>query len=261
LPTLRSAEPLRMEALAGLDAEVTMEAARVEAGGVVLEEAAGTLRLAEARASLDSIRAKLAGGTLEAALGIDLPSGAPPRLSLELKLEEATLASPLLGLPYDIAAGRGKVAAALTATGHAPAALLGSLSGSFAAVLRDGVMTGTDIGAAAAATGLAELPEAQATARRALASGATAFERLEIGGSLEDGQLRLTTGQVTTETGATATLSGSADLGRGRLDLRLGVRPSAAEAPDLGLRVTGPAAAPNALPETADWARWRAERG
>jgi hypothetical protein len=66
---------------------------------------------------------------------------------------------------------------------------------------------------------------------------------------------------VTTEAGATATISGSADLARGALDLRFAARSATPEAPELGLSVTGPAASPQALPETADWARWRAERG
>jgi hypothetical protein len=61
------------------------------------------------------------------------------------------------------------------------------------------------------------------------------------------------------EGGVTAAISGSADLARGALDLRIGARP-APEAPEFGLRVTGPAGAPRALPETSDWARWRAEQ-
>lgn len=261
LPGLRSAEPLGLEALAGMDAELALEAARIEAGELVAEGASAMLRLAEGRLRLEGLRAKLAGGTLEAALGLDLAAAGPPRLALELKLAEATLGAPLLGLPYDLTAGRGEVAASLTATGHAPAALLATLSGSWRAALRDGVLTGLDLGGAAAATGLAELTEAEAAARRALSSGATAFERLELEGTVQAGQLRFGAVRITTESGATATLSGGADLVRGAMDVRLGVRPAAPEAPDLGLRVTGPAATPNALPETADWARWRAERG
>jgi len=144
--------------------------------------------------------------------------------------------------------------------GHAPAALLGTLSGTWRAALRDGVLTGLDLIAAAAATGLADPSQAEAGARRGLTTGASAFERLELEGSVEGGQLRIGTGRVTTEGGATATLTGGADLARNALDLRIAARPAAPEAPELGLRVTGPADAPRALPETSDWARWRAER-
>ncbi|WP_237215391.1 AsmA-like C-terminal region-containing protein, partial [Falsiroseomonas oryziterrae] len=81
----------------------------------------------------------------------------------------------------------------------------------------------------------------------------------EAEGRIEAGRLRIGAGRVTTEAGAMATLSGGADLGRGTVDLRFGVRP-AAEAPEIGLGLSGPAPAPRALPEVSDWARWRAER-
>ena len=55
------------------------------------------------------------------------------------------------------------------------------------------------------------------------------------------------------------TRSGEVDLGRGALDLRLAARPLP-EAPEVGLRRTGPAAAPQRVPELAPFLRWRAER-
>jgi hypothetical protein len=259
LPGLRSADPLGLDALAGFDAEVALEAARIEAGALVAEAASGALRLADGRLRLERMRARIAGGTLEGALGIEVAAGLAPRLALEMRLAEATLAAPLLDLPYDLSAGRGEVAANLTAAGHAPAALLGTLSGSFAASLRDGVLTGFDLGAAIAAAALPDAVEAEARARRALLTGATAFERLELEGALEAGRLRLSAGRLAGEGGVAAGVSGGADLARGALDLRIGARPQP-EAPELGLRVTGPAATPRALPETSDWARWRAER-
>lgn len=259
LPALRSAEPLGLERLAALDAELTLEAARIEANGVVAEGASAALRLAEGRLRLERIRARLAGGALEAALGVEVAPGALPRLALEMRLAEVALAAPLLGLTYDLAAGRGEMAASVTATGHAPAALFGTLTGSARLALRDGVLTGFDLRAAAAATALPDPLEAEAVARRALLTGATAFERLELEAALEAGRLRLTEGRLVGEGGTTAAIAGGADLARGALDLRVGARPLP-EAPEIGLRVTGPADAPRALPETSDWARWRAER-
>ncbi|MCZ8146372.1 MAG: hypothetical protein O9325_00795, partial [Roseomonas sp.] len=101
--------------------------------------------------------------------------------------------------------------------------------------------------------------DAEARARGALLAGATAFERLELEAVLESGRVHLTSGQLTGEGGVSAAISGGADLARGALDLRIGARP-APEAPEFGLRVTGPAGAPRTLPETSDWARWRAEQ-
>ncbi|WP_158292242.1 hypothetical protein, partial [Paracraurococcus ruber] len=60
------------------------------------------------------------------------------------------------------------------------------------------------------------------------------------------------------EGGAAATATGLLDLGRGALDLRLATRP-AAEGPEVALRLTGPAAAPQRLPELAGFLRWKAE--
>jgi hypothetical protein len=259
LPPLRGADPLGLDILSGFDAELALEAARIEAGGAVLEAASAMLRLAEGRLSLDRMRARIAGGTLDGTLGMEVTASAAPRLALELRLADATLGGPLLGLPYDLSAGRGALAASLTASGHSPAALLGTLSGNLAASLRDGVMTGLDLRAAAAAAALPDPLDAEARARRALQTGATAFERLELDMMLEAGRLRFTSGQLAGEGGVTAAISGSADLARGALDLRIGARP-APEAPEFGLRVTGPAGAPRALPETSDWARWRAEQ-
>jgi hypothetical protein len=258
LPALRGAEPLGLERLAGFDAELALDAARIEAGGLVADAASATLRLANGQLGLDRMRARIAGGTLEAGLEADVRLGIAPRLTLELSLADVALTGPALGLPYDLSAGRGGVTATLGATGHAPAALLGTLSGRLAASLRDGVLTGLDLRAAAAAAALPDALEAEARVRQALLAGATAFERLELDAVLETGRLRITSGQLAGEGGVSASMSGSADLARGALDLRIGARP-APEAPELGLRVTGPASAPRSLPEISDWARWRAE--
>jgi hypothetical protein len=259
LPALRSAEPLPLDWLAGLDAELALEAARIEVGGAIAEAASAALRLADGRLRLERARARLMGGMLEGAFGIDLDAGVPPRLALEARLADVALAAPLLGLPYDVTAGRGEAAARLTAVGHAPAALLGTMTGTLSLALRDGVLTGLDLGAATAAASLPDATEAEARLGRALLTGATAFERLEAEAGLEAGQMRLTMGRLAADGGVTATISGGADLARGALDMRIGTRP-VPEAPELGLRITGPAVAPRALPETSDWARWRAGR-
>jgi uncharacterized protein involved in outer membrane biogenesis len=258
LPPLRGAEPLGLDILSDFDAELALEAARIEAGGTVLQGASAMLRLGEGQLALDPMRARIAGGTLDGALTVAVTASAAPRLALDLRLADATLPGPLLGLPYDLSAGRGAVAASLTASGHSPAALLGTLSGRLAASLRDGILTGLDLRAVATAAALPDPLDAEARVRHALLAGATAFERLELDALLEAGRLRLSSVQLAGEGSVSAAISGSADLARGALDLRIAARP-APEAPELGLRVTGPAGAPRALPETSDWARWRAE--
>jgi hypothetical protein len=260
-PGWRSAEPIGLGALAGWDAELALEALRVEAGATALESVTAGLRLDGGRLRVEALRGRLAGGTLEATLGVDVEEGSLPRLSVQGRVAEVTLASPLFGLPYDLSAGRGDAVFALSASGHSPQALLGTLGGAWSATLRDGVLTGFDLAGAAAASAEADAEAAEPALRRALTSGATAFDRLELEGRAEDGRLILQSGRITTDGGVTATLSGEADLPRATLDLRVSARPAVPEAPDLGLRITGPSAAPRPLPETAAWARWRAERG
>jgi hypothetical protein len=260
-PGWRSAEPLGLDALAAFDAELALEAGRIELGGILAQQASATLRLADGQLRLEAVKARLAGGQLEALATLDLPPLAPPRITLEGRLQEASLGAPLFGVPIDFTAGRGDVSFTVEASGHAPAALLGTLAGEARFALRDGVVTGFDLAAAAQATALADPIAAERTTRRALLGGATAIDRFEAVARLADGRIMLEDARLAAEGGATAAISGEIDLARGVFDLQLLARPAAPEAPDLGLRLSGPADGPRALPETAAWLRWRAERG
>lgn len=260
-PGWAATDPIGLGALAGLDAEVELEAARLAIGAAMVQEAAATLRLSEGRLRLEGMRAALAGGRLEATLTAEVEPGLPPRLSLAGRLAEATLGAPLFGMPVDLTAARGDANFALEAVGHSPAALLATLSGQVQLNLRDGVLTGFDLAGAAQASAGADALAAEQAVREALRRGATAFDRLEAEAALAAGRLRLEKGRMVAEGGGTAALAGEIDLPRGTLDLRLLARPDMPDAPDLGLRLTGPAEAPRALPETSGWARWRAERG
>jgi hypothetical protein len=257
----QSGNPLGLEALAAFDADLALEAARLEIGGTVAEQVAATLKLAEGRARLEGVRARLAGGALEALVTLDLDPQVPPRLAAEGRLVGASIAAPLFAAPVDLTAGRGDVTFAVATSGHAPAALLGTLEGRIGIGLRDGVLAGFDLAGAAQATALPDPVAAERGTRRALLEGATAFDRLDATARLTAGRLRLEEARLAAEGGATATIRGEIDLARGALDLHILSRPAAPEAPDLGLRLTGPSDGPRALPETAAWARWRAERG
>ncbi|MGX9962536.1 AsmA family protein [Roseomonas sp. F4] len=260
-PGWRATAPLGLQTLASLDAELGMEVGRLLIGDAVAEEAAATLRLGEGRLRLENLRARLAGGQMEATLTAETAPGLPPRLALAGRLADVTLGAPLFGLPVDLATARGNLGFALEAVGHSPAALLASLSGSLQMDLRDGVLTGFDLAGATTASAGADALAAEVAVRQALLSGATAFDQLQGEASLNAGRLRLEAMRMAAEGGASAGLDGSIDLPRATLDLRVLARPAMPDAPDLGLRLTGPADAPRRLPETSAWARWRAERG
>ncbi|MCE2922268.1 MAG: hypothetical protein LW837_20275, partial [Roseomonas sp.] len=111
-----------------------------------------------------------------------------------------------------------------------------------------------------AAAGLADPLMAEAALRRALIGGATAVERLEGGWQVSAGRLSVQEMRLAAEGGVSARVTGSVDLPRATLDIGFALRPPAAEAPEIGLRFSGPAAAPQRLPDIAPWARWRAEQ-
>jgi hypothetical protein len=116
------------------------------------------------------------------------------------------------------------------------------------------------LGAAAAAAANEDFTAAEAAVREALSGGATAVDRLEGGWRAAGGVVTLDGVRIVAEGGATGAIEGSLDVPRGGIDLRFLVQPGPAEAPPIGLRVTGPAETPRRQPEIAAWARWRAEQ-
>jgi hypothetical protein len=259
LPGLaQGAAPLGFDRLAALDAELAVEAARVEPlGWPVLEDLGGTLRLAAGTLRLEGGQARLAGGTLQGTLTVD-GAATPPRVALEAQLADATIGEPLFELPFDLGAGRVDGQARMAATGHSLAALTATLEGTLGLAVRDGVLIGLDLATLHAAAALPELGEAEPALLQALAGGATAFDRLEMAGAATAGRLGLGQGRVVLEGGGMMNVAGDIDFGRATLDLRLATRP-VPDAPEIGLRLTGPLAAPRRLPELAPFLRWRAE--
>ena len=250
-------DDLAADRLPAWDLDLALEAARVEsAAGPVLEQAAARLMLEDRKLRLVGLQGRLAGGQMQAGLLLDA-SQEPPRLELQARLAEVVLAPPLLDLPLDLQAGRLDASARLTAAGHGLPALLATLAGPVDITVRDGVLTGLDLGAVAQAAGLAETRAAEAGLRQAMLGGATAFERLDLAATLEAGRARLGKVALVAEAFGTAGATGEVDLPRGMLDLRLTARP-VAEAPEVRLRLTGPLAAPRRLPELADFLRYRA---
>jgi len=255
----RSPAPLGLEALQALDAELVVEAQRLDPPGLPpVEGFVGGLRLAAGTLRLEAIQGQIAGGSLRGILGIEA-AAQPPRVTLEGGFTDLTLASPLLDLPVDLGAGRLEGTLRLAAAGHSMAGLAATLEGEAVLVARDGLLLGYDLSAVQAAGQVAELGPAEAALRRALAGGASAFERLELTAALAEGRARLQVARLVGEAGTTATASGEIDLARAVLDLRVAARP-VAEAPEVGLRLSGPVAAPRRLAEIAPFLRWRAER-
>ncbi len=231
----------------------------VPASLLPLRDLSARLLLSAGRLAVEDIRAGLAGGQLDGRLALDA-AATPPALSGALGLVGATLAAPVFGTPFDIAAGQFQARGRFEAQGHAPAALLATLAGEGRFGVVDGVLSGLAMAEVAAGAALPDPAAAEAAIRAALDGGATAIDRLEGGWRAAGGLVTLEEARLVAEGGASGAVEGAIDLARGGIDLRMLVQPGPAEAPAIGLRVTGPAETPRRQPELAPWLRWRAEQ-
>ncbi|MDA8230572.1 MAG: AsmA family protein [Magnetospirillum sp.] len=88
---LFSASPLPFGALTAMDGDLSLKAQNVKAGRVALSDLAGHVRLDGGRLSFDPVTARLAGGTLTGALGLDASSGKTAVLAIHLDGENLDL--------------------------------------------------------------------------------------------------------------------------------------------------------------------------
>ncbi len=259
---LRSPNPLPFEALRGWEARVQLAAKRIVAGPAgaartpVAEQASATLGLRQGRLRLQDIQAKLLGGGFSGEASLQAGSESPA-LALRGKLSDVRIPGPLTGAALDIVGGRADADLDLTAAGHSPATMLATLGGSVHVSVREGVLAGFDLPALDAAlhsaSGQSDLNPAL---KAALASGRTAFDRLNVNATASRGILQLGKAEMTAPSGS-AVLTGSIDLPDASIDLHAAIRPASPDLPVLGLTITGPANAPRHLPDLADVTRWQ----
>jgi len=263
LPYPGSRDPLPVWTLLGWNAALRVDAAQVLLGqapalqalsaDVLLQD--GTLRIPRATARLPE--GPLSGALSGAAV---LEGGAePPRLEIHASLADAALSGPLLGGPLDLASGEGSAHLDVSAAGHSPAALLATASGSAGLTVQDGVLSGLDLPAAAAALSDPDPARIAAATRAALLAGTTPFTRLELSMPVQRGIVSV--GGTLEAPAGGIQVGGTLDL-LGAVDLRLLVRPAAPDqqpSPELGLLLAGPLGGTR-TPELAGLSRWLAGR-
>jgi hypothetical protein len=252
LETLPLPAPHQLVALGWppFDFDIALRADRIEPPDLPhAEQASAQLRGDATALRLEQGQAQLSGGALLAA--ISLARGERAGLATEGSLADAVLSGPLTGRPLDLTAGRLSAAWRLAAQGNTAEALLASLEGTTRLALRDAVLQGLDAPAAAAARNNGS----EAPLREALGGGASAIERGTIEFVMQDGQVRVATGELVAEGGLALRLSGQLDLPRDVMDLRLALP----NEPEVALRLSGPSLMPRRLPELAEWLRLRAE--
>ncbi|WP_426958781.1 AsmA family protein [Muricoccus radiodurans] len=253
----RGREPLPVAALRGLDADVALSFGRLELAGLPpVQDARARVRLSAGRLALDEVEAVLSGGALRGAATLDV-TGDAPVLGLSGTVRDAEVTGPMLGLPVDVVAGRAELGWQLAARGSSAAALIATLEGEARLAARQGVLSGLD----AAAAGRGAVAGDETALRQALSDGATGFEALSVRGTLAGGRVTLAEASAVGE-GVALTLRGDVDVARGAVDLLATQKPGdpGYSGPEVGVRLTGPAARPRRVPEVAAWQRWRAER-
>jgi uncharacterized protein involved in outer membrane biogenesis len=199
---------------------------------------------------VSNLAATLAGGRLAGSLSFDA-AARPPALAVQAALRGGQVSAPVFDTAIDLAGGVLDGAVRLSAAGFSPAGLLASLGGSVSLSARNGALAG--IGLARMGARLEE-----ADLRAALAGGSTAFDVLSFEGEIQNGGLLLRQAALAGRAG-TATASGTIDLTRALLGLRLVLVPAVTDPPEIGLRLSGSADMPERVPELAGAVRWRAD--
>jgi hypothetical protein len=239
---------------------LSASAATLDFGKTRLDSVKADLAFAGDRVSFDHLSASLYGGELSGAGTLVPDSGA---FTLHLALAQAQMRQALLdaadiGLADGVLEGETDLASA----GHVPAELQAHLNGSARLSVRDGLIRGFDLKAADRA--LAEKPGIGgliALLQAGLTGGATRF-------SLLSGSARITDGVIVSDDlklqadGGFAAGAARVDLLGDSVDAHADFRfQSAADAPPLVMRLTGPLQSPRRFLDVKPLQQWLAEHG
>ena len=222
----------------------------VHDASMVLSVADGALRLEDFTARLDS-------GTVTGSLAFNATAD-PPSLAVRAKLRDALVTGPLDDAPIDLLSGRADASVQLAASGYSPSAIMATLGGRGTLIVNDGRVAGFDLFRLKLSLARPDPKSTETAASDALCSGATGFDRLELGASIAHGDLVLDSGSLTGIAGE-AHVSGGMNLATRALDVRIALQPALPTPPEVAIRLTGPIDRPNRTLELDGLARWVAE--
>ncbi|MFZ0020424.1 MAG: AsmA family protein [Acetobacteraceae bacterium] len=258
LPNGGSNVPLPFGVLSGWRGNVELGFDQLIVGaGPALGDVAVTLSVASGALRLENFAAKLGSGTMNGSLAVDATAD-PPALAVDARLSNATITGPLDDAPIDLLSGRADATAQLRASGYSPSAILATLSGRGTLTVNDGALAGFDMFRLKLSVERPDLRTVEAAASDALRSGATGFDRLELGASVAHGDVVLESGVLTGIAGE-AHVSGGMNLTNQALDVTIALQPSLPSPPEIAIHLTGSIDRPSATPELAGLARWMAQ--
>ena len=234
-----SREPFDLSPLAEIEADITVLADAILAGGYRFDQAEFKFRIAGGALEIDSLRGRIFGGLLEAQGRI--ADADPPQASLAFKLDGMDLAEALRRAgDIDAVTGRASLDGRFAGEGHSEYDLVRSLQGDATLSARDGTVEGLDLRVLSDRLGELNNPaDFILLADIGLSGGTTRLDSL-------DGTIHVKNGLATTSDiilladGGRGSVRGTADLPSWRLDLTalfdLTEHP---KAPLLGVRMTG----------------------
>ncbi len=185
---------------------------------------------------LQSASAAMAGGRLTGQLDADL---AASRLTSSVQLKGATWAGRLTGWPIDLESGSADLGLALDLQGSS----LATLSGTAHARLENASMTGFDLAQLAAAAPL-RTKAGRLALKMALSQGTSSGLAGPVDATIAGGVLTVSAATLVSSDGA-VDATGSADLARATVDVRLRLTQAAAGTGSFGRRLSGPWLAPS----------------
>jgi hypothetical protein len=259
LPNGGSDTPFPVAVLHGWRGDLQLAIGQVVVGeGPQLHDVAATASVADGRLRLDDFTAKLGLGTASGRIALDT-SLHPPSLAMELNLGNVVVAGPLDDAPIDLLSGRADASVQLTATGYSPSAILATVGGHGTLTVTDGTVSGFDLFRLGLSVQRPDLKSVETAASDALRTGATGFDRLELGANVAHGDLTLEPGSGLASATGEAHISGGVNLPSGALDIRIALQPALPSPPEVGIHLTGSIDKLNRTLELAGLARWMAE--
>jgi uncharacterized protein involved in outer membrane biogenesis len=258
LPNNTSNLPLSLDFPRRWRGDLHIGLGRLTLGAVpVMSDVSGSLSIAGGRLRIAPVTGQLGAGRFVAELTCDT-AASPPAMSLQASLADVDLATSGDRAAPAVVSGRADANVELAANGFSPSALLATLRGQLAAVVKDGSVAGFDLSRLKRAIEPQNAETAAGVARQALTSGVTPFGELKLVAHVAHGEVSIEQARLAGADGE-AQATGGLQIADGLLDVRIDLRPNAQDTPDFSLHLTGPIGHPNRLPELTSLARWIAD--
>ncbi|MDA0228765.1 MAG: AsmA family protein [Proteobacteria bacterium] len=234
-----SREPFDLSPLAEIEADISVQAEAILAGGYRFDQAELKLRVAGGALEIDSLRGRLFDGLLEAEGRV--ADAQPPQASLAFKLDGIDMAQALReAAQTEAVTGRASVNGRLTSAGYSEYDLVRALQGDATLRAGNGTVEGVDLRVLSDRLGeLNDPTDFLGLADSGLSGGTTRLDSLDGTVQIRDG-LATTNDLVVLADGGRGDIRGTADLPSWQLDLiALFDLTDHPKAPPVGVRMTG----------------------